>query len=265
MEVLMRAKMVLFMLVFLAVGFTIFPIEAFKVTAVSVTVSEPEYRGFCPHKFTFTGRITVNRPGTVHYTWVRSDNIPRKTYTLLFRQAGTLAVTHSWELGSKTMGSFKDQWARIEILTPNPRVSNQAEFDLTCLPQVQLIRTVYKVSGGVFAGGANVDWLEGMQLRFKLISGSRTISTYTGTFTRDGSCNYNLIIFNAPGTYRVVVEPVHPTDPSKFHICFNRIEPEMIWVNLTKENPTAINKNFSLRWGWRHLDMHQEAFDSPCW
>jgi hypothetical protein len=265
MEVLMRVKTALFSLVFLAATSAAFSIEAFKVTAVSVSVSEPEYRGFCPHKFTFTGRITVNRAGTVRYTWVRSDNIPRKTYTLVFSQKGSQKVTHTWELGSKAMGTYKDQWAQIVILAPNPVMSKKAEFDLTCLPQVQMVRKLYKVSGGVFAGGAHVDWLEGMKLRFKLMSGTRTLSTYTGTFSSIGSCFYTLVVFNAPGRYRVVVEPVHPTDPSKFYLCFNRVDPDTIYVNLTEEAPTAINQNFSLRWSWRHLDMGQEAFDSPCW
>lgn len=261
----MRAKRILFSLVFFAAASAAFSIEAFKVTAVSISVSEPEYRGFCPHKFTFTGRITVNRPGQVRYTWVHSNKLPGKIHTLVFQSKGSKTVKHTWELGSKAMGTYRDQWAQLRILAPNNLFSKKAEFDLTCLGQVQMVRKIYKVSGGVFAGGSHVDWLEGLQLRFKLVSGTRTVSTHTGTFTRDGRCFYSLIVFNAPGSYRVVVEPVHPTDPDKFHLCFRSIDPAYIFVNLTEEAPQVINQNFHLNWGWRHLDMGQEAFDSPCW
>ena len=265
MEVSMRAKTVLLLVVFFIAATAVYSIIAFQVTAVSVSVSEPEYRGFCPHKFTFTGRITVNRAGSVRYTWVRSDKLPQKIHTLVFQSKGSKTVKHTWELGGKAMGTFRDRWAMIRILAPNARYSNKAEFDLTCLPQVQMVRKLYKVSGRVLAGGSHVDWLEGLRLRFKLVSGTRTISTTTGTFTRDGICLYALVTFNAPGSYRVVVEPVHPTDPEKFHLCFNSVDPAYIFVNLTAEAPQAINRNFNLRWSWRHLDMGQEAFDSPCW
>lgn len=260
----MRVKTVLFIALFIAATAAAFPIEAFKVTGVSASVSEPEYRGFCPHKFVFTGRITVNREGTVRYTWLRSDDAPRKTYTLAFEAAGTKTVTHEWELGG-AMGTLRDQWARMEVLAPNSLLSNKAMFDLECLPQMRMERKVYKVSGRAIAGGEHVAWLEGLQLKFKLVSGTRTVSSCTAAFTRDGICPYSLVVFNVPGSYRVVVEPVHPTDADKFYLCFNSVAPAFIIVTLTEEAPEAVNKNFDLVWSWRHLDMGEDHFDSPCW
>jgi hypothetical protein len=259
----MRIRMAVFIAIFFVLASAAFAIEAFRVTGVSLSVSEREFRGFCPHKFVFTGRITVNREGTVRYTWLRSSGSVRKTFTLAFASAGTKTVTHEWELGGG-IGKI-DGWARIEILAPNSLLSNKAVFELECLPQVRMERKAYKVSGRAIAGGAHADWLAGLQLKFRLISGTRTVSSCTAAFNRDGICPYSLVVFNAPGTYRVTVETVHPTDPAKFHLCFNSVDPAFHFVTLTEEAPEVTNKNFNLSWSWRHLDMHQEAFDSPCW
>ncbi len=262
----MRIRMAVFIVIFFVLASAAFAIEAFRVTGVSLTVSEREFRGFCPHKFVFTGRITVNRAGTVRYTWRRSDGATAKTFSLDFAGAGTKVVKTEWTLGGKgAMGSYPDYWQQLEILAPNSLLSNRAVFDLTCLPQVRMERKPYKVTGRAIAGGAHVDWLAGLQLKFKLISGTRTVSTCTAVINRDGICHYSLVVFNAPGSYRVVVEPVHPTDPAKFHLCFNSVDPAFHFITLTEEAPEVTNKNFNLTWSWRHLDMHQEAFDSPCW
>ncbi|HUU05323.1 MAG TPA: hypothetical protein VMZ49_05515 [Patescibacteria group bacterium] len=261
----MRKKLISFLIAFIAAGTAAFAIEAFKVTGVSVSVSEREYKGFCPHKFIFTGRITTNREGTVRYTWRRSDGIPGKIYTLVFESAGTKTVTHEWKLGG-TMGKYEDYWAQIAILAPNSRTSNKAVFDLECLPQMRLERKAYRVSGRVIAlGGQHIEWLNGLQLKAKLSNGTRTVCSSTLTFGSDGICRYSLVVFNAPGRYRVTVEPVHPTDPDKFHLCYGSTDPAVIWVELTEAAPEAINKNFDLSWSWRHLDMGEEAFASPCW
>ena len=260
----MRSRMAVIFALLIAAAFAAFAIEAFRVTGVSLSVSEREYQGFCPHKFVFTGSITANRAGRVHYTWRRSDGATAKTFFLDFQAAGTKTVVYEWNLGG-AMGSYPGSWVQIEVLAPNSRLSNRAVFDLTCLPQARGERKVYRVSGRVIAGGAHVDWLEGLQLKFKLVSGARMLSSCTAAINRDGICPYSLVVFNAPGTYRVIVEPVHPTDPAKFHLCFNSVDPASITVVLTREAPEANNKNFNLRWSWRHLDMHQEAFASPCW
>lgn len=260
----MRVKTVLFIALFIVATTAAFPIEAFKVTGASASVSEPEYRGFCPHKFIFTGRITVNRPGTVRYRWLGSDGGAFPEETLAFAASGSKTVSTSWQLGG-TMGTYRGRWMRIEVLAPNSLFSNKAVFDLECLPRMRMERKMYKVSGRAIAGGAHVDWLAGLQLKFKLISGTRTVSSCTAAFTRDGICDYSLTVFNAPGSYRVEVEPVHPADPDKFYLCFNSVAPAFLIVTLTGEAPEAANKNFTLAWSWRHLDMGEDHFDSPCW
>ena len=260
----MRKHLISFLIVFIAAGTAAFAIEAFKVKKVSLSVSEREYRGFCPHKFVFSGSITVNRAGTVRYTWRRSDGATAKTFRLDFAGPGTKPVTYEWELGG-AMGSYPNSWVQLEVLAPNSLLSSRALFSLTCLPQVRLERKAYRVSGRAIAGGSHVDWLSGLRLKFKLMRGTRTLSTCTAAFDRDGICPYSLVVFNAPGSYRVTVETVHPTDPDKFHLCFNSVDPAFHFITLTEDAPEATNKNFNLHWSWRHLDMNQEAFDSPCW
>jgi hypothetical protein len=265
MEVPMRWKLIIGLSVLIAVTMAVFPIVAFRVTGASVSVSEPEYRGFCPHRFIFTGRITTNREGTVRYRWRRSDGSGGAEQTLAFAAAGTKTVSTYWEMGG-TMGTYSDRWMQIEVLAPNPLASNRAKFDLVCLPQMRMEeRKPYKVSGRIITGGQHVEWLNGLQLKVMLMRGARRVSTCTATFNRDGICPYSLVVFNAPGSYRVTVETVHPTDPDLFYLCFDHVDPAFIAVTLTEEAPEAINKNFNLTWGWRHLGPGEESFPSPCW
>ncbi len=262
----MCAKRIAFLFVYLAVAVAAFPIEAFKVTGVSVSVSETEYKGFCPHKFVFTGRITTNREGTVRYTWLRSESIPRKTYTLDFATAGTKTVTHEWELGG-AMGTFRDQWARIEILAPNSRTSNKAMFDLECIPKIIIERKLYKITGTLVASISTTtqyDWLEGLQLKVNLTDGTRLVKSQTVTIGSDAMARYSFVLINAPGRYCVNIEPVHPTDPEKFFVCYERTEPGSIWFDLT-ETASDHHQIYRLIWGWRHHDSDDEPWDSPCW
>jgi hypothetical protein len=239
----MRVKCILFLVIFIAVSTAAFTIQAFKVTGVSVSVSENEYTGFCPHKFVFTGRITTNREGTVRYTWLRSDGIPRKTYTLEFQAAGTKTVTHEWELGG-TMGTYRDRWAQIEILAPNSRLSNQAEFDLKCIPQVRVERKIYTISGRLISYASQAPFLEilaGGQLKVRLTSGGRTIKEQVVPLTSYGNSSYSISLINAPGRYRLTVEPVSLSD----RIIWQRTDPTESWVELTAASPAAINQNFT--------------------
>ena len=239
----MRAKLISFLIILLAVSTAAFAIEAFKVTGVSVSVSEPEYRGFCPHKFVFTGRITVNREGTVRYTWLRSDGIPRKTYTLEFAAAGTKTVTHEWELGG-AMGTYRDRWAQIEILAPNSRRSNQAEFDLECIPMAHAERKIYTISGRLISytlADPYVGFLEGGRLRVHLTSGGRTVRDEEVPLTRYGISSYSISLINAPGSYRLTVEPVSLSD----RVVWQRSDPVSLTVTLTEAAPTAVNQNFT--------------------
>ena len=97
------------------------------VTLVSVNINPTAYTGSCPHTFNFNGTIVTNAPGTVTYRWERSDGTG-ETRTLNFSAASSQTV-QSGDFRSGSSGTF---WARLHVLTPNDKVSNQAQFTLTC-------------------------------------------------------------------------------------------------------------------------------------
>jgi len=239
----MRTKLISFLFFFIAATLAVFPIEAFKVTGVSLSVSEREYTGACPHRFNFTGRITTNREGTVRYRWLRSDGGVGAEQTLVFATAATQTVSSTWELGG-VMGTYRDRWMQIEVLAPNSRTSNQAEFDLKCIPQMQAVRKIYTISGRLisYAGQAPfLEILDGGQLKVHVTSGGRTIKDQVVTLTASGIAEYSIVLINAPGSYRLTVEPVSLAD----RIIWQRTDPASIVVNLTEASPTAINNNFT--------------------
>jgi hypothetical protein len=238
-----RVKAIVFVIVFMAVTLAVFPIEGFKVTGVSVSVSEREFSGSCPHRFNFTGRITTNREGTVHYRWLRSDGYTGAEQTLVFTTAGTKTVTSYWELGG-LMGTYRDRWMQIEIVAPNSRTSNQAEFDLECLPQMRAERKIYTISGRLISYATQAPFLEilnGGQLKVHLTSGGRTIRDQVVTLTGSGIASYSITLINAPGSYRLTVEPVSLSD----RVIWHPTDPVSIAVELTEASPAAINQNFT--------------------
>jgi hypothetical protein len=99
----------------------------FAVTNVTASADPPSYTGACPKTFNFYGVITANGPGTVTYTWERSDGALAPTYSLTFPSAGSATVTDYWQLGASG-----PHWERLHVFTPNEMVSNQANFTLTC-------------------------------------------------------------------------------------------------------------------------------------
>jgi hypothetical protein len=105
----------------------------FAVTSVTANVDPPSFTGACPKRFDFSAVITVNGPGTVTYTWERSDGASAPTESIDFAAAGSQTVTADW-----TVGTSGSRWRRLRILTPNEMVSNQANFTLTCTHEVTL-------------------------------------------------------------------------------------------------------------------------------
>lgn len=97
------------------------------VTVVSVNANPTGFTGTCPHTFHFNATIVTNGPGTVTYRWERSDG-NSDTRTINFASADSQTI-QSGDYRSGTSGSF---WARLHIITPNEKVSNQATFTLTC-------------------------------------------------------------------------------------------------------------------------------------
>lgn len=101
-----------------------------KVTHVNAGVNPTSFKGECPTKFVFTGKITVDSPGEVKYKWIRSDNAIAPVQILRFRAPGTQIVNTTWTLGGP--GMTYNGWEAIQILSPNQMTSNRAAFTLEC-------------------------------------------------------------------------------------------------------------------------------------
>lgn len=93
-----------------ATGSTIAP---FVVTSVSFAVS---HSGSCAAgKYTVTATVSVNRAGTVKYTWIRSDGAvgPANSGSLVFEKAGAQTITFEWPTGATGL------WVDLYIEEPN--------------------------------------------------------------------------------------------------------------------------------------------------
>jgi len=108
--------------------------QATLVTAVSLTAVETNLSGPCPLKVNFTGSITTNGPGTVKYTFTRSDGPTAPTFTLDFKEAGTQSVSTDWTLGHPSALPVYEGWQAIKILSPNMMESNRERgaFSIKC-------------------------------------------------------------------------------------------------------------------------------------
>ncbi len=104
-----------------------------RVTGLTASVSPNNVSGECPKIFDFTGKITVDKPGTVSYTWLRSDNASGPIKTLKFTEAGTKTVNTNWTLGGSGK-SYPNFWQQLKIVNPEEKLSNKASFSLTCEP-----------------------------------------------------------------------------------------------------------------------------------
>ncbi|MEW6668937.1 MAG: hypothetical protein AB1512_27320 [Thermodesulfobacteriota bacterium] len=97
-----------------------------------LSVSPSNFKGPCPAVFTFKGKISVNRPATVQYRFVRSDNVRHALGVLTFDKPGTQEVTDTWEFDDPTqLPTFKG-WEAIQINLPMKIKSNVAYFEGTC-------------------------------------------------------------------------------------------------------------------------------------
>jgi hypothetical protein len=99
------------------------------VADLSVT---PTYNGPCPAVFTFKGKISVNRPVTLQYRFVRSDNIRHAMEILTFDEAGSKEVTKTWEFDDPAQLPSFSGWEAIQVLLPVKMQSNPAFFRGTC-------------------------------------------------------------------------------------------------------------------------------------
>lgn len=97
------------------------------VTGVSLRAERLRAINTCPTTVDFYGTITMNGPGTVRYTFERSDGATAPVYTLVFPAAGTKEVRTSWTLGRSYSG-----YEKLKVISPNRRESSEARFNLNC-------------------------------------------------------------------------------------------------------------------------------------
>lgn len=135
-----------------------------KVTDLTVSVSPNNFSGKCPKEINFTGKITVDKPGTVGYTWLRSDNATGPIKTITFTEAGTKTVTTSWTLGGSGQ-SYPNFWQQLKIVNPEEKLSNKAIFSLKCDP----------------AGIANEDCLKFNNQKLSILSDNNIFTVTDGT------------------------------------------------------------------------------------
>jgi hypothetical protein len=96
-----------------------------------VSVDPVAHSGACPATFNFKGIISVNRPATVYYRFVRSDNYRSQPVPLVFDKPGTQEVTHSWQVPGE-IGKTLEGWAALQVVNPLKFQSNPAYFKNTC-------------------------------------------------------------------------------------------------------------------------------------
>ncbi|MCP5051845.1 MAG: hypothetical protein GY940_32055 [bacterium] len=123
----MKRRHLFMVLLIIAGSFLLTPELVAKVTRVRVSVKPSGFKGKCPKKFEFIGKIKSNRAGVVRYQWIRSDNATAPVKSITFKRRGTKIVKTTWTLGRSYRG-----WQALRILSPNKRVSNRAFFRLIC-------------------------------------------------------------------------------------------------------------------------------------
>lgn len=104
-----------------------------QVMFVRVKVSPENYRGTCPKRFNFAGKITVKGAGTVRYRWIRSDGAAFGEEETIFTAPGvsTRTVTTSWTLGAPGK-VLQGCWMALQILQPVEKTSNRSPFTAIC-------------------------------------------------------------------------------------------------------------------------------------
>jgi hypothetical protein len=165
------------------------PTEEFSVTKATASVNPSSYSGTtCPKTFTFTGKITTNKAGTVKYYWERSNGYKSASTSLKFSAAGTKSVTHSWAVNDSYSG-----WARVNVTSPNSKASGKASFTFTCVFAVTKVTASVSPSSSydcdqdyTFTGKITVNKAGTVKYKWERIDGYST-PTKTLTFTGAGT------------------------------------------------------------------------------
>src|SRR2546430_11823932 len=106
--------------------------QDFRVIEAMLTADDARLSGPCPIKVVFNGYIKTNGPGTVKYTFTRSDGATGPVLTMDFKEAGRQPVSTDWTLGDAIVLPHFAGWQAIRILSPNSYESNQAGFEINC-------------------------------------------------------------------------------------------------------------------------------------
>jgi len=105
--------------------------SGFRVTQVNLYPTPGSYQGQCPVAIRYHGVIVASGPGTVRYTFLRSDNATAPVFTLHFESAGAKEVFDTWQVGGS--GRTFGLWKALKILDPPPAFeSNKAITTLFC-------------------------------------------------------------------------------------------------------------------------------------
>jgi hypothetical protein len=129
--------MIVTFLVFMGMASTAFSQQQIPPHITAVLRAQPtSYTGNCPALITFKGHITVNRPTTVQYKFIRSDNAQAPVQTLNFPKAGRQEVTTTWQLGGPSLPTCSG-WEAIQVISPVSVQSNKAAFRIRCAGQGQ--------------------------------------------------------------------------------------------------------------------------------
>jgi Caspase domain len=107
------------------------PASGFRVTQVTLYPTPGSFAGHCPLAIRYRGVIVASGPGTVRYTFVRSNNATAPVSTLQFDSAGDKEVFNTWQVGGS--GRTLELWQALKILDPSPAIeSNKAITQLAC-------------------------------------------------------------------------------------------------------------------------------------
>ena len=108
--------------------------DEFKVTEVFLKADDGRPTGPCPLRVVFRGYITANGPGTIKYTFTRSDGATGPVYIMEFKKAGTQAVMTDWTLGHPRVLPRYAGWQAVKVLLPEGVESNHdtGSFEINC-------------------------------------------------------------------------------------------------------------------------------------
>jgi hypothetical protein len=110
------------------------PAPRAAITA-SVSSNPPTYEGPCPVAIEFSGTITDNVGNRdVSYRFIDSARSTGLTKVIQFNQPASQSVSITLTLGGDPRYLSYQGWVAIEILEPIQLQSNQAEYEIICLP-----------------------------------------------------------------------------------------------------------------------------------